>query len=266
MLRILYVEDNAANLSLVHRVARLGGHEVVNRTSGESALADFASIRPDMVLMDVQLEGALNGLEVVEKLRADGYSEVPIIAVTAYAMKGDKEKAINAGCDDYLPKPLPIKDLVALIDKYGKLIEKHKTGEIESIKAHTPRSTQEETTATTQPPTETPPPQPAKVATEDRPTAAESPINPTAATAPTTSERPATVQTETMPPVTNVSPADDTDSLSTDEAPPVSETNKPISAQPNHTAETQETSQVITPQPTKQKPQVDDTASATDKS
>jgi two-component system cell cycle response regulator DivK len=117
MLRILYVEDNAANLSLVHRVARVGGHEVVNRTSGETALRDFDKINPDVVLMDIQLEGALTGLDVVRQLRADGKRH-PIIAVTAYAMKGDKEKAIDAGCDDYLPKPLPIPKLVELLKDF----------------------------------------------------------------------------------------------------------------------------------------------------
>jgi two-component system cell cycle response regulator DivK len=130
MLRILYVEDNAANLSLVHRVARVGGHEVVNRTSGESTLKDFTSIKPDLVLMDIQLEGPMSGLDVVRKLRADGYTDIPIVAVTAYAMKGDKEKALAAGCDSYLPKPLPITELVALIDKYQKEMTKRKTSEV----------------------------------------------------------------------------------------------------------------------------------------
>jgi two-component system, cell cycle response regulator DivK len=119
MLRILYVEDNAANLSLVYRVAKMGGHEVINRSTGEKALADFDSINPDLVLMDVQLEGQLTGLDVTKELRARGYT-LPIVAVTAYAMTGDREKAINAGCDDYLPKPLPIKQLVALLQRHQK--------------------------------------------------------------------------------------------------------------------------------------------------
>lgn len=116
MLRILYVEDNAANVSLVMRVARVGGHEVVNRTSGEAALMDINSIKPHLILMDIQLEGPMNGLDVVRKLRSDG-STVPIIAVTAYAMKGDREKALEAGCDAYLPKPIPIADLVKMIQQ-----------------------------------------------------------------------------------------------------------------------------------------------------
>ncbi|MFZ4814263.1 MAG: response regulator [Phototrophicaceae bacterium] len=132
MLRILYVEDNPANLSLVHRVAKLGGHEVVNRSSGETALRDFSGIKPDLVLMDIQLEGKMSGLDVVRVLRQQGYN-VPIVAVTAYAMKGDKEKALEAGCDEYLPKPLPIQELVALIERYQKLVEQKKTGEVPSV-------------------------------------------------------------------------------------------------------------------------------------
>lgn len=116
-MRILYVEDNKANLMLVERVAKMGGHEVINRTKGETAIADFATIQPDIVLMDIQLEGTMTGLQAVEKLRADG-KKLPIIALTAYAMKGDREKAIDVGCDEYLPKPLPINKLVELLKKY----------------------------------------------------------------------------------------------------------------------------------------------------
>lgn len=125
MLRILYVEDNAANLSLLYRVAKMGGHEVINRSTGEKALADFDAIKPDLVLMDVQLEGVLTGLQVVERLRAQGHT-LPIVAVTAYAMKGDREQALAAGCDDYLPKPLPIKRLVALLEHYQREIDTKK--------------------------------------------------------------------------------------------------------------------------------------------
>jgi two-component system cell cycle response regulator DivK len=115
--RILYVEDNPANLFLVKRVARMGSHEVLNYIDGEEALKNFAQDKPDLVLMDIQLAGELSGLEVVKKLREDGHT-VPIIAVTAYAMLGDRERCLKAGCDDYLAKPLPVPQLVDLFERY----------------------------------------------------------------------------------------------------------------------------------------------------
>jgi CheY-like chemotaxis protein len=116
-MRIMYVEDNQANLFLVQRVARMGGHQVIFYMDGENALKNFATDKPDLVLMDVQLQGELNGLEVVRRLRAAGHT-TPIVAVTAYAMVGDREKCFEAGCDGYLSKPLPVTELVELITRY----------------------------------------------------------------------------------------------------------------------------------------------------
>ena len=116
-MKILYVEDNQINLMLVQRVARMGNHEVVSRTSGEATLADFDEIAPEIVLMDIQLEGAMTGLEAVRALRARNIN-VPVVALTAYAMRGDREKAIAAGCNEHLPKPIPVKMLLEILDKY----------------------------------------------------------------------------------------------------------------------------------------------------
>lgn len=116
-MKILYVEDNLANVSLVRRVARQ--HELVNYIDGEEALRDFDKIDPDLVLMDIQLAGRLTGLDVVRALRKAGH-RVPIIAVTAYAMVGDREKCLAAGCDDYIPKPLPVARLVMLFQEYAE--------------------------------------------------------------------------------------------------------------------------------------------------
>ncbi|MBW4438196.1 MAG: response regulator [Pleurocapsa minor GSE-CHR-MK-17-07R] len=121
-MRILYVEDNPANISLLQRVARMGGHEVVNYTEGEKALANFKTDNPDLVLMDLQLAGAMTGLEVVRRLRADGV-RTPIVAVTAYAMVGDREKCLAAGCDGYMSKPLPVAELVELVQKYEVIVK-----------------------------------------------------------------------------------------------------------------------------------------------
>ena len=117
-MKILYVEDNKVNLMLVERVARMDGHSVINRTTGETTIEEFDDIAPDIILMDIQLEGAMTGLDAVKILRERGVN-IPIIAVTAYAMKGDREKALNAGCDEYIPKPIPVKMLLELLQKYG---------------------------------------------------------------------------------------------------------------------------------------------------
>lgn len=119
-MKILYVEDNAANVFLVKRIAKVGGHDVVNYIDGSEALQQFEADHPDLVLMDIQLAGDLTGLDVVQRLRNRG-SRVPIIAVTAYAMVGDRERCLAAGCDDYLAKPLPIPRLMEIFDHYAKI-------------------------------------------------------------------------------------------------------------------------------------------------
>lgn len=118
-MHITYVEDNPANLALVKRVARLGRHEVVSFTNGEEAYQALrtAETRPDLLLVDIQLDGAMSGMDLMTKLRADGF-DMPIIAVTAYAMMGDKERCLEAGFTSYLPKPLPVPDLIDLFKQY----------------------------------------------------------------------------------------------------------------------------------------------------
>lgn len=116
-MKIMYVEDNPANISLLQRIARMGGHEVINYTNGEHALDNFAADHPDLVLMDLQLEGRMSGLDIVKMLRERGF-KTPIVAVTAYAMVGDRERCLEAGCDSYLSKPLPVAELVELVQTY----------------------------------------------------------------------------------------------------------------------------------------------------
>ena len=118
-MRIMYVEDNPANISLLQRIARMGGHEVINYTNGETALEKFPQDKPDLVLMDLQLEGSIGGLEVVRILRERGF-KTPIIAVTAYAMVGDRERCLAAGCSGYLSKPLPVTELVELVKQHDQ--------------------------------------------------------------------------------------------------------------------------------------------------
>jgi two-component system cell cycle response regulator DivK len=116
-MRIVYVEDNQMNLALVERVARVGGHEVISFSNGETALEALKIEACDLILMDIELEGPMDGTQVVQHLRARG-DKRPVIAVTAYAMAGDKERILAAGCDDYLPKPVPIAQFLSLLAKY----------------------------------------------------------------------------------------------------------------------------------------------------
>jgi CheY-like chemotaxis protein len=116
-MRIAYVEDNHTNLALVERILRVTTHEVVSYTEGEDALAGIRREPFDLILMDVELAGEMGGLEVVRLLRQDGL-KTPIVAVTAYAMMGDRDRMIVAGCDDYLPKPLPIREFMDLIARF----------------------------------------------------------------------------------------------------------------------------------------------------
>lgn len=120
-MRILYVEDNATNVILVQRVANMGKHEVVNFADGQEALDKVDQTKPDLILLDVQLRGALTGLDVARMLREKG-STLPIIAVTAYAMKGDQQRCLDAGCDDYLAKPVSVAELVTVFKRYGDAV------------------------------------------------------------------------------------------------------------------------------------------------
>ena len=119
-MRILYVEDNEVNRALVERIMRARQCEVIFRDEGEGALEvlkDDPDI--DLVLLDIELAGAISGLDVIRTLRARN-DHRPVVAITAYAMMGDRERILEAGCDQYLPKPLVVTDLLSMIDHYEK--------------------------------------------------------------------------------------------------------------------------------------------------
>ena len=123
-MRILYVEDNAVNLSLIARIAQMNKHDLVSHKDAESALAALdAGLTIDLILLDIQLAGEMDGIAFAKILRAQGRT-VPIIAITAYAMTGDKERIIAAGCNEYLPKPLPIAEFLTLLAKYDPSVRK----------------------------------------------------------------------------------------------------------------------------------------------
>ncbi|HEV7555163.1 MAG TPA: response regulator [Kofleriaceae bacterium] len=115
---ILIVDDNPTNLKLVAFLMKSHGFDVATADDASSAIAAIAARRPRVILMDVQLPG-VDGLELTRKLKADPQTrDIVIVAVTAYAMKGDYEKAIEAGCDGYVTKPIDTRTLPGVIAGY----------------------------------------------------------------------------------------------------------------------------------------------------
>ncbi len=113
--KILIVEDNPQNMKIARMVLRPHGYTLLEATDGNEALEMAVSNKPDLILMDMQLP-KMNGLEVTRRLRQmSAFSHIPIIAVTAYAMKGDDERIIEAGCDAYLSKPVNTRELPRVV-------------------------------------------------------------------------------------------------------------------------------------------------------
>jgi two-component system cell cycle response regulator DivK len=119
--RILVVEDNPKNLKLVRDVLTFSGYEVIEATSGEDGvrLADEAS--PDLILMDLQLPG-IDGAEALRQIRInDKNPEVPVVAVTAFAMNEDRSRAFESGFDGYVEKPISARSLPQLIKDFLRM-------------------------------------------------------------------------------------------------------------------------------------------------
>ena len=109
--KILVVEDNPQNMTVILMTLRRPGYTLLKAVDGEEALKVADREKPDLILIDIQLP-KIDGLEVIRRLRQmPAFSHVPIIALTAYAMRGDKERIIGAGCDAYLAKPFSIHEL-----------------------------------------------------------------------------------------------------------------------------------------------------------
>ena len=119
MKRILVVEDNEMNMQLVEFLLEKGGYEIVKATSGEEALAVARSGAPvDLILMDIHLPGA-SGLNAVQELKRDERTRaIPILALTAHAMRGDKDRFLQAGCDGYISKPIDVKMFLSSIEPF----------------------------------------------------------------------------------------------------------------------------------------------------
>jgi len=116
--RILIVDDNPTNLKLVAYLVKANGYEVSTAIDAEAALRQIREHPPRLILMDLQLPG-IDGLELTRRLKADPTTrDIVIVAVTAYAMKGDQDKALAAGCDDYVTKPIDTRALPETIRRH----------------------------------------------------------------------------------------------------------------------------------------------------
>jgi two-component system cell cycle response regulator DivK len=115
MAKVLIIEDNAANMTLATFLLQSAGHSVLSAADAETGLMLARAEQPDLVLMDIQLPG-MDGLEATALLKRDGTTrDIPVVALTALAMKGDEERIRAAGCDGYIAKPLAYRDFLATI-------------------------------------------------------------------------------------------------------------------------------------------------------
>jgi two-component system cell cycle response regulator DivK len=113
--KVLVIEDNPANMTLATFLLESAGYDVLSATDAETGLTIARTEQPDLVLMDIQLPG-MDGLQATKLLKQDNVTHtIPVIALTALAMKGDEERIRAAGCDGYIAKPLSYKDFLATV-------------------------------------------------------------------------------------------------------------------------------------------------------
>jgi two-component system, cell cycle response regulator DivK len=116
--KILYIEDNEQNFYLVNILLKSKGYEVVWAQDGPAGINKAGQNRPDLILLDIQLPN-MDGYEVARRLRkTPGLTVIPIVAVTSYAMAGDREKALEAGCNGYIEKPINPDTFLAQIGQH----------------------------------------------------------------------------------------------------------------------------------------------------
>jgi two-component system cell cycle response regulator DivK len=118
---ILYIEDDAMNRALVKRVLEHCGYMVEVAEDGSTGLQWARALRPDLILMDIGMPGT-NGYEATKLIKADPQlAAIPVIALTAYAMRGDRERALEAGCEGYIPKPIDVATFPVQVERYLRL-------------------------------------------------------------------------------------------------------------------------------------------------
>jgi len=118
MKRILVVEDNETNMYLIRFMLEKNGYEVIEAGDGAVGVELAVKEKPDLIIMDIQLPG-IDGLEATKRIRAsEADGDIPIIALTSFAMAGDRERALAAGCTGYIEKPINPETFMAEIEKY----------------------------------------------------------------------------------------------------------------------------------------------------
>lgn len=116
--KILIVEDNELNMKLFDDLLNAHGYETCKTRDGSRVLEIARDEKPDLILMDIQLP-EVSGLEVTQWLKNDNdLKDIPVVAVTAFAMKGDEEKIRQGGCEDYISKPISITEFMQVVRKY----------------------------------------------------------------------------------------------------------------------------------------------------
>ncbi len=118
MTKVLVVEDNPLNMELVLEILRAQGYTAHEAIDGEEAIGKADKEAYDLILMDIELPG-MDGVEVAKIIKRK-YKNLPIIALTSYAMKGDRERFLAAGFDEYVSKPLEVIDFIKRLEKYKK--------------------------------------------------------------------------------------------------------------------------------------------------
>ena len=116
--KILIVEDEPRNLKLLRDLLQRFGYETIEATDGEQGVELARARNPDLILMDIMMP-KMDGIEATRILKADTATKnIPIIALTSYAMKGDKERTLEAGCDGYIAKPVDIQELLKAVEHF----------------------------------------------------------------------------------------------------------------------------------------------------
>lgn len=123
MSKVLVVEDNKLNLKLFVDLLSLIDCEIISTRSGKNALELCAKNKPDLILMDIQLDG-VSGIDIIKNIKEnETLNKIPVVAISAYAMKNEELKIIESGCDMYLSKPISIEDFLSTVKFYlGEVI------------------------------------------------------------------------------------------------------------------------------------------------
>lgn len=118
MKKVLVIDDTEANIQLCSFILKKKGHEPIEARNGLEGVDSAINQKPDLILLDIQLPD-IDGLEVAKRIRSsEKEAKTPIIAVTSYAMPGDREKIMKAGCNGYLAKPINVDEFMTEIDKH----------------------------------------------------------------------------------------------------------------------------------------------------